>query len=131
MFLFNSVISSFKDETSFMYISFCSFSFCKSEIIFEKVNMTRQIIIKGKLVDNPKTDLFYFHLNVINQNITLNCVLKANSKFVQSKINCIIDIVKNNDIFIENQIIHSIYDENIEILLINFFLCLFKYFSYI
>ena len=93
--------------------------FIISEIIFEKVNMTRQIIIKGKLVDNPKTDLFYFHLNVINQNITLNCVLKANSKFVQSKINCIIDIVKNNDIFIENQIIHSIYDENIEILLIN------------
>ena len=93
--------------------------FIISEIIFEKVNMTKQIIINGKLIDNPKNDSFYFHLNVIKPNMKLNCVLKSNSKFVQSKINCIIDIIINNDIFIENQILRSIYDENDEILLIN------------
>ena len=103
--------------------------FIISEIIFEKVNMTKQMIINGKLIDNPKNDSFYFHLNVINPNMTLNCVLKSNSKFIHSKINCIIDIIINNDklslkklkdqILIENQILHSIEDENEEILLIN------------
>lgn len=93
--------------------------FIISEIIFEKVNKTEKIIINGKLIDNPKNDLFYFRLNVINQNKTLKCILEANSKFVQSKIKCNNDIIINNKILIENQILHSIYDENEEILLIN------------
>ena len=92
--------------------------FIASEIIFENDNLTKQIIINGKLTDNPKKDIYYFSLNILYPQHNLKCKLKANSKFVQSKIYCNNDISIEKNIFIENQLIYSNIDGE-EILLIN------------
>ena len=91
--------------------------FIISELLFEKENLTKQIIINGKLFDNPKKDTYKFFIRLIYPKHILKCTLMANSKFVQSRIFCIINI-EESELLIENQIVYTIDGED-EILLIN------------
>jgi hypothetical protein len=58
--------------------------FVVSGIILDNDNITNQLISNGNLVENPKKDSYSFSINIIYPKLTLECVLKANSKFVQS-----------------------------------------------
>ena len=92
--------------------------FIISRIVVIKDMVKKGIVIIGKLVDNLEKKLYNFSINLLYPKITLECNLKPNSKYVQSKIYCYNEIEINSQIFIENQITHSLNIED-ELLLIN------------
>ena len=66
--------------------------FIVSRITNEITNIKRQTIIIGNLVDDLEKESYNFTINVLYPNVILKCILKPNSKYVQSKIYCIIFI---------------------------------------
>ena len=84
----------------------------------EKEKGKSQIIIIGKLLENYKKKPYKVSINFFYPKINVECDLKPNSKYVQSKIYCIIDIEINSEIFIENQIAYSPFNHD-QLLLIN------------
>ena len=92
--------------------------FIISRIVVIKDMVKKGIVIIGKLVDNLEKKLYNFSINLLYPKIKLECNLKPNSKYVQSKIYCYNEIEINSQIFIENQITHSLNIED-ELLLIN------------
>jgi len=86
-------------------------------VVVKDINKKGLVII-GKVVENLQKKLFNFTINLFYPKITLECTLKPNSKYVQSKIYCFNDMDINSQILIENQITNSLYMED-ELLLIN------------
>ena len=84
----------------------------------ENIKEGTNIIIKGKLSKDLKKSIYYFSINIFRPNIDLICNLKANSKFVLSKIYCTCNQNINSDLIIENQIVRLNNDED-ELLLLN------------
>ena len=92
-----------------------------SRVIIDKDNNNSQIIIIGKLLDNIQEGSYNINNIIFHNKISLKCVLKAYSNFVQSKIYCIINNNIAEDILIENQIVYLSKNntDTKELLLIN------------
>ena len=92
--------------------------FIISRIVVENEDVNKEIIIIGKINDKLKNDLYNFDINFLYPKISLKCILKPNSKYIQSKIYCINNISISSQILIENQVIISLNNSE-ELLLIN------------
>lgn len=77
------------------------------KIYNEFINKTNFIIIKGKVFDNLKFDLFNLKILLIYPKKTIKCFIKSTNKIVQAYIYCNIGKEKYNKILIYNQIIYS------------------------
>lgn len=93
-------------------------TFIISRIVKENEEENKDIIIIGKLTNNLKKKFYNLNINFFYPQMVLKCNLEPNSKYVQSKIHCFNKKEINSKILIENQIIHSLIDDE-EILLIN------------
>ena len=92
--------------------------FIISRVVNEKNEKQNNIIIIGHLVNNLFGDLEHLSISFLYPNLNLDCNLKSYSKYVQSKIYCNNYVEIQNEILIENQIVHSTIN-NEELILIN------------
>ena len=80
--------------------------FIISKIYREFINKTNFIIIRGKLFDNLKCDIYNLTLFLIYPKESLNCFIKSASNYIQAYIYCK-SSTKKKKISINNQIIYS------------------------
>ena len=93
--------------------------FIINRIIVDINEYNKKLIIIGKLVDDLENFTYNMIITFIYPNISLECIIKPYSKYVQSKIYCNINHIEiSSHILLENQITYLINNTN-ELLLIN------------
>jgi len=92
--------------------------FIISKIYSEYINKTNFIIIKGKLFDELKFDLYNLQIFLIYPQKSIKCFIKSTNKYIQAYIYCRVGNINSKEILINNQIIYS-KNSNENLLLIN------------